>query len=255
MIYVTFEEGKIKANRFTVTDLKKPFQNIIHTKKIKRYPKPSLYYEDKYGGLLDSPPVYYVRIKTNTFGSLFRHNFNDYPLFWVYETNKLLSPLFRDKVIHKMLDEDLLKEENESISQHIKVIVNLLIKSYNYDAVLTDIKNLTAFTWAVPMIYDDSALVKLPRDSSPRINVLQGILKNHQEGIPLRLLDSQTFDLISLTRHTTFDLEQLEDYNSVLILSGTNFFYSSFIAKKLRTIKRERKELFEPLPVSLFKVI
>lgn len=254
MIYVTFEQGEVKSNRFTITNLKRPFQNIVHTEKSVIEKKKPWETFIKNNSLLKSPLSYHIPIRANTYGTLFRASFQQFPSHWVYDTNKSLSPLFRDKVLHKILHENLLKEDetSEGIRQHLQIIINLLAKSYDFDVILTDIKNLASFTLPIPIIYDNAKLVSIPTPSSVRLRTIQAILRKHKTELPLRAFDWQLLKDVSLTRHSTFDLKQLKPYTNVLVVVGTNVYYAGFLAMELRRIKGE---VFDPLPVTLFNVV
>lgn len=263
MIYVTFEKGEIKANRFTITNLKRPFQNIVHSTKIAKQRRPIDTFMDG-TRLLKKLLIYEIPIKKSTYGTLFRSSIQGFPSHWVYETNKTISPLFRDKVLHKILHEDLLKEDEafENIRQHLKVIMNLLVKSYDFDLILTDIENLASFTLPLPIIYDDAKLVSVPPPSTVRLKTVRALLRKHESKLPLKTFDWQLLSHISLTRHSTFDLNRLKGYTNILIISGTNPYYAGFLARELGRVRRDKEEAterskltFNPLPVTLFSVI
>ena len=255
MIYVTFEKGEVKANRFTIANLKRPFQNIVY-KKERRLWKPSETFMLGTKLLEDTYP-YDIPIKKDTYGTLFHATTQGFPSHWVYETTKTVSPLFRDKAIHKILHKDLLNDDEtfENIRQHLQVIVNLLAKSYNFDLILTDIENLTSFTLSLPVIYDDAKLISVPPPTTVRLKTVRALLRKHKDGILLHAFDWQLLSQISLTRHSTFDLSRLKGHSNVLIIVGTNQYYAGFLAKELIKVKGGIEHTLDLLPITLFSVI
>jgi len=254
VIHITFEEGRVKSNNFVITDLKKPFKNIVSSPIVN--PENLARTFEKPGGLIRSMPYpFYVQIKKQALGSLFRGTFHGYPSYWVYETNSTLSPLFRDKVLHKILQEDLMTESEtyQGIRQHFKILINLLVRSYAFDVIVTDIKNIASFTFSIPIIHDSAILTRMPQPITPRLKTIRALHRGSEE-LPLSLFDWQLLDHISLQRYSSFDVHQLRNYKNILLLIGTNVYYAGFLAKEIRKLWVTGRQ-FEPLPITLFRVV
>lgn len=249
MIQITFKEkeGEIICNKHVITNLKKPFKNIVHSIKALNNKKP---YETFEG--LNIPLTYYVFIKKNTCGTLFKNSSHGFPSHFVYETNKSISSLFRDKVLHEFLYKEIFKPSMEEARRSLQVVLSLLAQSF--DVIITDMEIVNSFNLPIPVVYDEMKLIFSPESSMSQLQMLKALLKEHREGLPIRLFDWRVLQYISLPKHSTFDFTKIKDYENILILVGTNNYLSGFLAKELRRVRWTTGETCSPLPVTLFSI-
>lgn len=246
MLSIRMQDACLLVNEIKIVNLRKPFLRIIHRpngiSEILRTPSETLARPRK-------PLSYYVKITNTKAGSLYNTEKHGLQGHWVYSTNNSISDIFRDKALQTILhnlDSEL--EQFELIRQYFSTVVNFLIKSYNFDVVVTSIPTLECIT-KENIIVDQSNLIKLPslRYESKRYRSVRALLNGHKEGLPTRLFDWETLINIE-AKHTTLDKRGIEGHNNILILTGTNVQYAGWLAceiKKIRGVK-------EVLPVSLF---
>ena len=136
----------------------------------------------------------------------------------------------------------------ERVRQYVCVVLNLLMTSFPFDCLYTDIPEIKHLSLPFPVIIDDTVLIKM-EGVLPHQRLQHAILERHTY-IPLRLCDWRTFDHIRLVGpNTSFRAGVLEQHRNILLLTGTNPFYAGFLSREFHSMGYE-----EVLPVSLFSV-
>jgi hypothetical protein len=231
------DEHVITANGYEIVNLSKPYKWIVR-RQSGRIPSETLKTKGK-------PLAYYVPIRDDVYGSLYSTEYHGFQSHWVYCTNTSVSDLFRDKVLHEICqtfssDSEVLSE----IKRHIFIIVNMLIKSYTFDCIFTDIEALSSLRLSVPVLYS-VPLLKSITPKNQKQEVISAMLLKHKT-LPLNVFDWQTLQGVSL-RNTTLDKTSIAKYTTPLILSATNHMYTGFLYKEF--VRMGKKET---LPVTLF---
>jgi hypothetical protein len=248
MLSIRMRDAHLLVNEIKIVDLRKPFLRIIQKSDgisgILRKPSETLVRPRK-------PLSYYVKITGTKAGALYNVEKHGLQSHWVYSTNNTISNVFKDKslqTILKNLDSEL--EQFELIRQYLSVAVNFLVKSFDFDVILTSIPTLGSIT-KFNLVVDEVKLTKLPDLSYEprRYRSVKALLKGHKEGLPTRLFDWEILTNIT-AKHTTLDRKALEGYNNILVLAGTNVQYAGFLAREVAKIRGVK----EVLPVSLFHV-
>lgn len=243
------EKNQLYINGFLVVDFHKPFHRLVgHASgidRIMRTPSESLSRQKK-------PLTYYVKMTSTRAGALFNSDVRGLQCHWVYNTNTGISPLFRDKTLLTLLNNlDTSLDTYEKIRGDLKSIVWFLWKSFPFDLIMTSLRHLPELLPKVPIEVMPLMLTSLPRQiavPSVRYGTLQALLKGHPGGVPLSLLTGESFRFLSL-RHTNFQKEKIRGCKNVLIIEGTNTYYSGFLARELSFLG-----VRNVLPTTLFHI-
>ena len=161
--------------------------------------------------------------------------------YWVYSTNGSLTPLFRDKSVQYVLRS---LRQNREVCDRVFTVVSLILYSYDFECILTDISELAESGLGRPVICDDVNIIKYDSDVDGKDRVLRNLLQTHKS-IPLRLMNEDILRRVSL-ESSNWDRSKLNGATRVLILVASNMAYASYLYRNL--------QLEGALPVSLFNV-
>jgi hypothetical protein len=246
MINLKLRDSTLFANRVKIVNLNRPFKSIVSysAEKDKHLSSRLVTSEEERQPLLP----YHVQITETKAGVLYGARKNTFKVYWVYSTNSRVSSTFRDVVLQEFFKE---MHNDEDMRRYIVVIISLLVNSFDFEYIFTDIPGLEKIYKKVPIVFDPTKLLNISpeRVTTPTIHVVKSMLREHTEGLPLRLFDSQVYTAVSLFKNTTFDKSILPSEKG-LILMGTNHYYAGFLAKELNTYSLNEKVL----PVCLFYI-
>lgn len=230
------DNGEVYANNFLMVNLKNPFRKIIDYEKSK---KPASFYEKLPSETLLSKRMmsYYCKIGSNYYGEMYKIYSNSLKYHGVYKLNKR-SSLFSARVIDKILNRDHSLVTKKSFN-YIDKVINIIKKSLPFDVIFTDFEsnNSININWN---------LIKVNNEyKNDNLLILNTLLKNYKI-IPLKILND-VLNYVSIDE-TDIDLNIFEPYQNIVIISGINGFYASFLTDLIKN-KYSNKEI---LPVSLF---
>ena len=245
MVNTKLVDAHLTVNGIRLVNLREPFQRIINcpdgSRHILRPPSETLARERK-------PLTYYVPMTNTKAGALYNMEIQKLQSHWVYSTNTSISPVFRDKAIQTTLH-NLENDENELLRDYLKVIVNMLTKSYDFDVIFSPIPGLSMIT-RVPVIKDETLITKLPnkRQEMKRYRTIKALINGHK-GLPARLFDWRIYSEISL-KASNLDKKLFKEYSRIMVLTGTNVQYAGWLTRELLKMRNVK----EVLPVSMFHI-
>ncbi len=240
---VTTQEGLVVANGFKLVDLTKPFHEV---KSISQCKKNGTFNREPSETLSTDRLLYYhCTINDQYCGRLAKIYSRDGLLkcHGLYETKGGISKLLRIRALSSMMNKECNGPYTERSSLFISTIVNLLVKSENFQVVLKDFS--IDLDINIPVESCEWSFVDPNIDGSVEKRLLATLVKQHGE-VPLSVFDRMIYRLP--VESTNIDLSKLEDYDRILLLSATNGFYASYLAKLLYKVFPEK----EILPLTLF---
>ncbi len=254
MLHLTCKEGRLLVNwRHELVRLNSPFQRITDERSRKRGKAhltmaPSQTFTES-----QRPRAYRISFKNqHQTAALFVSGSRGLQSQLLYDTNRHISALFREKALHSLLNNlDADAEPYPAIRRYLRIMLNVLCASYPFDGVLTDIPALHGLELDLPVVQKTWNLVKVPPSRLTWFCtycwLVERALRAHQ-AIPLPCLDGRVLRDIDLA-HTDFRSEDLGGHTKMLFVTGTNTFYAGFIARELRN-----RGYQEVLPVTLFGI-
>jgi hypothetical protein len=167
----------------------------------------------------------------------------------IYDTNRSLSPIFRDKALHHLLNHlDAETEPYRDMRFYLRRVLKVLCSSYPFDCVLTDIPTLQRLKLPIPVVYQPWHLLQLPGTRLYRHRWVVELVRRGHGKIPLQCLDWRVFECIRL-EDTDFQPAHLGGHHKIFFVTGTNKYYAGFVARELR-----QRDYPEILPVTIFGV-
>jgi len=239
------ESGEVHVNGFSIVNLKNPFRSIINLVDNKR---PASFYERKPSKTLSTKRMlsYNCNLGYNYYGELFRLYSNPtlkyHSIYKIYPT---VSQLFSIRVLERIIrNEDVSKEVFKQFHTCVDKVVETIANDFPFDAIVSD------FSMGIPNLVNiNSLLWNLTSIRNKYLNndllVLDTMLRTYKK-VPLNVLNS-VLEYITL-EETDININSFKPFKNILIVSGTNGYYSSFLAKLIYK-KFPTKEV---LPISIF---
>lgn len=231
-------DSVLEANDYEIVDLGKPFLGSVDKRKYKRRLKllPS--------ETLQKPKtiaMYRCQLDRYNFAALYRLYAEDLMrCHAVYKTVRSVSKLFKSKSLQKLLLDD--SQVRESAMFYISRVLNVVVKSGDFEFVVTDFEIPGLIT---PQFVNRWGINKFPDEYSEEMGLLSKIFNATR--IPLLSLDGniRKFDP---EKHTDIDISVIGDHRNVIVLSGINGFYASYLTDYFYSKMPDR----EFLPLTLF---
>lgn len=227
---LSIDNYKLVANDKMIVDLSKPFYKLIDNSVRKaslsyyRLSPEDLECESKYRR-------FYVKIDDTRYYSMIVSWERGYKSQLIYRSNLGVSELFRSKVLtHVFNSLDDQSDFNKKFRSILTKLINLIIDTYKFDYIVSDVAGLSTLSPRVTSIYRNFCVVKSNSKYPKPLNLL---IKKFG-GVPLRLLNWEVLDMIELDDTNLSELTTDLNGKSILLLSGINKYSCGFVYRYLK---------------------
>lgn len=245
----------IYANALPIVDLRSPFKKVVLRTKLKmpdNYFRPAPITKLGTTTNVNEFGSYYCHIKGVSYAPFFKTSttyYGGYKCYGIYKAvpkTKLLLIRALEGIVHNEISSQMRLEIINSLGK----LINRICLSGGFDCVLTDCEILNCSNdIKVPIIIPNWKLIKPTPviDNDPLLEFTNELIERYGP-IPLSSIASvmNKLDINS----TNIDLSILKKYKRVLILIGTNVYYTSY----LRVLLINSQYKIDALPTVLFLV-